>query len=114
MTELMIVIRSGPWEEYGVVEGLRLSAAMLGMDQPPLMVFLDAGVECLRPQAIKNPAALDYLRASSDLGEVRVFSESLEEREIKAEELDHYFAALPLNIEDLVGLMVECRSVVVF
>jgi sulfur relay (sulfurtransferase) DsrF/TusC family protein len=114
LNELMIVIRSGPWEEYGVVEGLRLSATMLGMDRPPLMVFLDAGVECLRPQAITDPDSLDYLRASADLGEIRVLSESLEERGIRAEELDSSFAATPLNIEGLAGLMAECGSVVAF
>ncbi len=114
MIELMIVIRSGPWEEYGVVEGLRLSAAMLGMDRPPLIVFLDAGVECLRPKAITDPDILDYLRASADLGEIHILTESLEERGIRAEELDSSFAAVPLNIEGLVGLTVRCGSVVAF
>ena len=114
MIELMIVIRSGPWEEYGVVEGLRLSAAMLGMDRPPLMVFLDAGVECLRPGAITDPDTLDYLRASADLSEIRVLTESLEELGIRAEELDSSFAVVSLNIEGLVGLMAECWSVVAF
>ena len=114
MNELMIVIRSGPLEKYGVVEGLRLSAAMLGMDRPPLIMFLDAGVECLRPRAITDPDTLDYLRASADLGEIRVLSESIEERGIRAEELDSSFTAVPLNIEGLAGLMAECGSVVAF
>ena len=114
MIELMIVIRSGPLEKYGVVEGLRLSAAMLGMDRPPLIVFLDAGVECLRPRAITDPDTLDYLRASADLGEIRVLSESLEERGIRAEDLDTSFAAAPLDIEGLAGIIAECGSVAAF
>ena len=114
MIDLMIVIRSGPEEKYGVVEGLRLSAAMLGMDWPPLMVFLDAGIECLRPQAITDPDTLDYLRASADLGEIRVLSESLKERGIRAEDLDPSFAAAHIDIEGLAGIMAECGSVVAF
>jgi len=114
LTELMIVIRSGPWEEYGVVEGLRLSAAMLGMDRPPLMVFLDAGVECLRPRAIADPDTLDYLRASADLGEIRVLSESLEERGMREEDIDPSFKTTPVDIDCLAWLIAECRSVVAF
>ena len=114
MIELMIVIRSGPGEKYGVVEGLRLSAAMLGMDRSPLMVFLDVGVECLRPQAITDPDTLDYLRASADLGEIRVLSESLEERGIRAEDLDTSFAAAPLDIKGLARIIAECGSMVAF
>lgn len=110
----MIVVRSGPLEKYGVVEGLRLSAAMLGMDRSPLMVFLDAGVECLRLRTITDPDTLDYLQASAELGEIRVLSESLEERGIRAEDLDTSFAAAPLDIEGLAGIIAECRLVVVF
>lgn len=112
MIELMIVIKSGPLEKYGVVEGLRLSAAMLGMDRPPLMVFLDAGVQCLRPLAIADPEILDYLRASSDLGEIRVLSESLEERGMLDEDVDSSFKTTPVDVEGLIRLMSECRSVV--
>jgi sulfur relay (sulfurtransferase) DsrF/TusC family protein len=114
LIELMIVIRSGPWEKYGIVEGLRLSASMLGMDLPPLMVFLDAGVECLRPGAIADPNTLDYLRASADLGEIHVLSESLEERGMLEEDLDLSFAAAPLDIGGLAGIIAECGSVVAF
>ncbi len=114
MIELMIVIKSGPREKDRVVEGLRLSAAMLGMDRPPRMVFLEAGVECLRHRAITDPETLDYLRASADLGEIGFLLESLEERGIRMEELDTSFAATPLNIEGLVLIMTDCRSVVAF
>lgn len=110
----MIVVRSGPGEKYGVIEGLRLSAAMLGMDRSPLMVFLDAGVECLRLRTITDPDTLDYLQASAELGEIRVLSESLEERGIRAEDLDTSFAAAPVDIEGLAGIIAECRLVVVF
>jgi sulfur relay (sulfurtransferase) DsrF/TusC family protein len=114
LIEFMIMIRSGPREKYGVVEGLRLSAAMLGMDRPPLIVFLDAGVECLRPQAIADPDTLDYLLASADLGEIRVLSESLEERGMREEDIDPSFKTTPMDIDCLARLMAECGSVVAF
>jgi sulfur relay (sulfurtransferase) DsrF/TusC family protein len=110
----MIVIRSGPLEKYGVVEGLRLSAAMLGMDRPPLIVFLDAGVECLRLWAITDPDTLDYLRASADLGEIRVLFMSLEERGMREEDIDPSFKTTPVDVEGLARLMAECGSVVAF
>jgi sulfur relay (sulfurtransferase) DsrF/TusC family protein len=114
LNELMIVIRSGPLEKYGIVEGLRLSAAMLGMDRPPLIMFLDAGVECLRPRAITDPDTLDYLQASADLGEIRVLSMSLEERGMREEDIDPSFKNTPVDVEGLARLMAEFGSVVAF
>ena len=41
MDALMIVIKSGPAAVIRVDEGLRLTAAMLGYDQLPVIVFVD-------------------------------------------------------------------------
>ena len=112
MAKLMIIIRSKPTDSFRVVEALRLSAAMLGMDQPPSIVFLDRGIECLREGAFDDPVIHDYLRAAADLAGIHVLSESLEEHGILYEELDPSLGAAPLDLEGLAGMMSEHDSVV--
>jgi len=114
VAELMIIVRSKPTDAFRVVEALRLSAAMLGMDQPPSLVFLDGGVECLREGAFEDPVIHDFLRAAADLAGIHVLSESLEEHGIMHEELDPSLGAAPLDLEGLAGMMSEHDSVVAF
>ena len=109
----MIIVKSGP-REARAEEGLRLSAAMLGMDEPPAMVFLDDGVECLRSGAFEDPVTLEYLRVAADLTGVHALSESLEERGIPAEELDPALRVEFLDIDGLAEMTKEYRSVVAF
>ena len=45
----MLIIRKRLIPGSRIEEGLRLSAAMLGMDYPPNLVFLENGVEALFP-----------------------------------------------------------------
>ena len=47
MGDAMLIMRKRLIPGSRVEEGLRLSAAMLGMDYPPLLVFADNGVEIL-------------------------------------------------------------------
>jgi sulfur relay (sulfurtransferase) DsrF/TusC family protein len=113
MAELMIIMKSGP-REASAGEGLRLSAAMLGMDEPPAMVFLDDGVECLLREAFDDPINPEYLRAAADLAGVHALSESLEERGIPAEVLDPDLGVEILDIDGLAEMAREYRSVVAF
>ncbi|UCH57572.1 MAG: DsrE family protein [Candidatus Bathyarchaeota archaeon] len=109
----MIILKSGP-REARVEEGLRLSAAMLGMDEPPGMVFLDNGVECLLSRAFNDPVTLEYLRVAADLAGVHALSESLGERGITTEELDPVLRVELLDVDDLAEMTKEYRSVVAF
>lgn len=113
MAELMIIMKSSP-REARAEEGLRLSAAMLGMDEPPAMIFLDNGVECLRRGALEDPVTLEFLRVAADLAGVHTLSESLGERGITAEELDPALGVELLDMEGLAEMTKEYRSVVAF
>jgi len=113
MAELMIIMKSGPLEARAE-EGLRLSAAMLGMDEPPAMVFLDDGVDCLLSGAFEDPVTLEYLRVAADLAGVHALSESLGERGITPEDLDPALGVELLDIEGLAEMTREYRSVVAF
>lgn len=110
----MVVIRHGPRRIFSVIEGLRLSVAMLGMDEPPLIVFLDGGVECLRPGVFEDPVMLDYLRASADLAGIHVLEESLGEMGLSVGDLDPSWGVDAVNLDGLLEMMGECRSVVAF
>jgi sulfur relay (sulfurtransferase) DsrF/TusC family protein len=114
MENLMIVIKSGPEDGSGVVEGLRLSAAMVGMDRLPVVVFLDEGVECLRPSAFNDPNMCDILQAVSDLAGIHVLSESLELHGLHIGELKQSPGLAPVDLGGLVEMMAECRSVATF
>ena len=62
-----MVIFSRGWDDSKAGEGLRLVAAMLGMDQPPIVVFMDDGLSILEEGALEDPLMNDYLTTSSDL-----------------------------------------------
>lgn len=114
MDTVMIVIKSGPDSAPRVSEGLRLSAAMLGYDQMPVIVFVDDGVECLRKGAFEDPTMVDYLQASSDLAGVHALSESLEARDIEIGDLDRNLEVKLLDLDGLAGMMSECRAVATY
>ena len=93
-------------------EGLRLSAAMLGMDRPPVLVFVDGGVECLRPGAFSDVGMWDYLKASADLAGVYVLSESLREFGLDVGDLDSRLEATPVDMLRLAEMAADSDVVV--
>jgi len=110
----MIVIRNGPRRAFSVIEGLRLAAAMLGMDSPLLIVFLDEGVQCLRKGIFEDPVMNGYLQASSDLAEITALSDSLEEHGLGGDELNPGLEVKPIGLDELTEMMAGCRSVAAF
>ena len=94
----MLIIKRGPEDGAKVEEGLRLSAAMLGMDYPPVLVFVDDGVECLRPGAFRDSRLWDYLKAAADLAGAHVLSESLEGRGLGVDDPDPRLGATPVDL----------------
>ncbi|MFQ6052615.1 MAG: DsrE family protein, partial [Candidatus Bathyarchaeia archaeon] len=107
MKKVMLIVKSGPGARSRVEEALRLSAAMLGMDYPPVLVFVDDGVECLRPGAFSDPDLWDYLRTSADLAGVHVLSESLEERGLAFSDLDLRLGATAVDTARLAEMAAE-------
>ena len=71
----MLIIRSNG----SLGEALRLCAAMLGMDETPIITFIESGVHCLLPNAVRDPSILEYLQTVSDIAGVYVLEESLRE-----------------------------------
>ena len=112
MDRVMLIVKSGPDEVSRAEEGLRLSAAMLGMDYPQVLVFVDEGVECLRPGALSDTGLVHYLEASADLAGVYVLSESLWERGLDIGDLDPRLEATPVGMLRLAEMAADSDAVV--
>lgn len=97
-----------------VEEGLRFSAAMLGMDHPMTMVFVDNGVEILLPEALYKNSLKDYLRAVSDLSGVYVLRESLEKKGLTKNDLEPSINAILIDFGELAQMIRKCSVVTSF
>ena len=102
-----MVIFSRGEGSHRVEEGLRLVAAMLGMDQPPIIVFVDDGVGVLKEGALKDALMRDYLTTASDLAGFYVLDASMGE-------IDPGLDVTPVTFDELAGMMGECRAVVAY
>lgn len=114
MDALMIVIKSGPAAVARVEEGFRLTAAMLGYDMLPVIVFVDEGVECLRSGAFEDPTMDDYLEAASDLAGIYALSESLEARGVREGDLAENVEVTSIDLDGLAEMMAECDKVAAY
>ena len=114
MGETMIIMRKRLIPGSRAEEGLRLSAAMLGMDYMPNMVFVDEGVEILLPDAIYKNNLKDYLTVMSDMAGVYVLKESLEWKELKAEDLDTDIDITFIDLDELAEMSKRCSIVTSF
>ena len=107
MEKMMIVVQSGPDDVTRVMGGLRLAAAMLGMDWTPVVVFVDDGIECLRPGVIGDPVLGDYMKVAADLAGIYVLSESLEARGTSVDDLDPGLDVTPVDLAWLADAAAE-------
>ena len=114
MGRVMLIIKTGPEDGAKVEEGLRLSAAMLGMDYLPVLVFVDDGVGCLRPGAFNDSSLWDYLKAAADLAGVHVLSESLEVRGLGVDNLEPSLGATPVDLVRLAEMTAESYVIAAF
>ena len=114
MGETMLIMRKRLIPGSRVEEGLRLSAAMLGMDHMPNMVFVDDGVEILLPDALYKNNLKDYLMVMSDMAGVYVLEESLLERELTLDDLEQGIDATVINSEELAEMAKKCTIITSF
>ena len=114
MGETMIIMRKRLIPGTRAEEGLRLSAAMLGMDYMPNMVFVDDGVDILLPDALYKNNLKDYLTVMSDMAGVYVLKESLELKELKSEDLDTDIDITFIDFEGLAEMSKRCSIVTSF
>ena len=108
MGEAMLIMRKRLIPGARVEEGLRLSAAMLGMDYPPLLVFADNGVEILMPKALYKNSLRDYLDVVSQLAGIFVLDESLTERGYTVDDLEPTLDVTVIGFDELAEMAKRC------
>ncbi|MCW4050670.1 MAG: DsrE family protein [Candidatus Bathyarchaeota archaeon] len=111
MGETMLIMRKRLIPGARVEEGLRFSAAMLGMDYLPIMVFVDAGVEILLPEALYKNNLKDYLSVMSDLAGVYVLEDSLTARGITKEDLEESISATVVDFSEFSEMAKKCSII---
>ena len=110
----MLIMRKRLIPGSRVEEGLRLSAAMLGMDYLPNVIFVDDGVEILLPDALYKNNLKDYLTVLSDMAGVYVLKESLDDRILRMEDLESSINATVINSDELVEMGKKCTIITSF
>ncbi len=114
MGETMLIMRKRLIPGGRVEEGLRLSAAMLGMDNMPNVVFVDNGVEILMPDALYKNNLKDYLMVMSDMAGVYVLEESLYERELTLEDLEPGIDVTVIDADEFAEMAKKCTVITSF
>jgi sulfur relay (sulfurtransferase) DsrF/TusC family protein len=114
MGETMLIMRKRLIPGSRVEEGLRLSAAMLGMDHLPNVVFVDNGVEILLPDSLYKNNLKDYLTVLSDLVGVYVLEKSLIERGLTLDDLEPSITATVIDSDELGEMAKKCTVITSF
>ena len=107
----MLIMRKRLIPGARVEEGLRLSAAMLGMAYPPLLVFADNGVEILMPEALYKNSLRDYLEVMSQLAGLYVLKESLTERGYTMGALEPTLDVTGIGFDELAEMAKRCSVI---
>ncbi len=107
----MLIMRKRLIPGARVEEGLRLSAAMLGMDHPPYLVFVDNGVLILLPEALYKNSLKDYLKVMSDLAGTYVLEDSLRERGLIREDLEPDIDVTLIDFDELAEMTKKCSII---
>jgi len=111
MGDAMLIMRKRLIPGARVEEGLRLSAAMLGMDCPPLLVFADNGVEILMPEALYKNSLRDYLEVMSQMAGLYVLKESLMARGYTVEDLEPTLDVTGIDFDELAEMAKRCSVI---
>ena len=110
----MLIMRKRLLPGSRIEEGLRLSAAMLGMDYPPNLVFLENGVEALLPESLYKNSLKEYLSVMSDLAGVYVLKESLDYRDITVDDLEPGIDYTVIDFDEVAEMAKRCKVLTSF
>jgi sulfur relay (sulfurtransferase) DsrF/TusC family protein len=112
--ETIFIFRSGLEPGSRFWEGLRISAAFVGMDHIPLIVFMDDAVRGLKPGAVPFQSLWEYLKTTADLAGIHALKESLEDHGLALGDLDPQLAIQQVGLDELAEKMANYRVVAIF
>jgi len=95
-------------------EGLRLSAAFIGMDHIPVIVFMDDAILGLKHNALPLRQLWDYLKTTSDLAGINVLDLDMEKIDLKIADLDHNLNVNMITLDELAERLPKSRVVATF
>ncbi len=95
-------------------EGLRMSAAFVGMDHIPLIVFMDEAVRGLQPGALPEQVLRDYLKTTADLAGIHVLDISMDDLGLREGDLDPDLGVKVITLDELAEEAAECKVVAIF
>jgi hypothetical protein len=95
-------------------EGLRLSAAFVGMDHIPLIVFMDDALLGLLPNALPFRQLWEYLKTTADLAGICVLDVDMEEAKLKLSDLDQELNVNMITLNELAVRVAENRVIAIF
>ena len=114
MNETTFIFRSKVEPGGRFWEGLRLSAAFVGMDHIPLIVFMDDAVQGLKHNALPFRELWDYLKTTSDLAGINVLDVDMEKIGLKIADLDNNLNVKMITLDELAERFAESRVVAIF
>ena len=95
-------------------EGLRLSAAFVGMDHIPTVVFMGEAVLGLKPNALPLRRLWEYLKTTADLAGINVLDTDMEEASLTLADLDPQLNVKMISIDELAERLSENRVTAIF
>ena len=117
MERVIVIFRKGPYGQINSLEGVRVAQGLLVLDVETDAVFIDDGVFNLidkqNPEGIGHHSVMGALEALHRY-DVPIFAidSSLEERGIKAEDIDPKLEVKIITIEELSDLLVEADATI--
>lgn len=114
MADTIFIFRSPIKPGSRFWEGLRMSAAFVGMDHIPLLIFMDESVLGLKKDVIESETFWEYLKTSADLAGLFVFDESLNQFKILLNELDPDFNVQLLTFDEIVEKISRAKVITTF
>ncbi len=114
MSDTVFILRSPIKPGSKFWEGLRISAAFVGMDHIPLIVFMDAAVQGLKPGALPVRQLWEYLKTTADLAGINVLDVDISEQGLQLKDLDPELHVQQVGLDELSEKISEYRVVAIF
>ena len=114
MSDTVFILRSPIEPGSKFWEGLRISAAFVGMDHIPLIVFMEDALKGLKPGALPVRQLWEYLKTTADLAGIHVLDIDMVEQGLEIKDLDPELHVQKVGLDELSEKLAEYRVVAIF
>ncbi|MBN1682271.1 hypothetical protein JW865_01810 [Candidatus Bathyarchaeota archaeon] len=114
MVITIFIFKSSIYPNSRFFEGLRITAAFVGMDHLPLILFIDDALEVIIKGRWGSDTFWDYLKTSSDLAGFFVIDSNLKKFNIQLTDLDPSLNIQLITINEFIKSILEAKVVTTF